>query len=121
MRAFQLEMREMHKTADFRSNLLVSRELVTEGYRGRPMKCTFQVKGAHFIERLLTRYGISRFAMMKPEELVDQVSRTFIMSYPKCRAFLDEALHYHLLPHRYSNIAFVFVCLLFILYVLTIQ
>ena len=33
-------MREMHKTVDFHSNLLVSWELVTEGYQGRPMKCT---------------------------------------------------------------------------------
>ena len=32
---FQLEMHEMHKTADFHSNLL----LVTEGYQGRPLKC----------------------------------------------------------------------------------
>ena len=33
---------EMHKTADFHSNLLVPWELVTEGYQGRPVKC------AHF-------------------------------------------------------------------------
>ena len=39
MDAFQLEM---HKTADFHSNLLVSWELVTEGYQGRPVEC------AHF-------------------------------------------------------------------------
>ena len=42
-----------------------------------------------------------RFAMMKPEELVDQVSQTYIMSDIKCRAFLDEALHYHVLPSRH--------------------
>ena len=29
---------EMDKNADFNSNLLVSWELVTEGYQGRPMK-----------------------------------------------------------------------------------
>ena len=40
MRAFQLEMGEMHafhfeihKTADFHANLLLSWELVTEGYQ----------------------------------------------------------------------------------------
>ena len=33
----------MHKTADFHSNLLVSWELVTEGYQGRPVKCTKQL------------------------------------------------------------------------------
>ena len=32
-------MCEMHKTADFYSNLLISWELVTEGYQGRPVKC----------------------------------------------------------------------------------
>ena len=42
-----------------------------------------------------------RFAMMKPEELVDQVSQAHVMSDPKCRAFLDEALHYHVLPSRH--------------------
>ena len=46
MCAFQLERHafrfEMHQTADFHSNLLVSWELVTEGYQGRPVKC------AHF-------------------------------------------------------------------------
>ena len=31
---------EMHKTADLHSKLLVSWELVTEGYQGRPVKCT---------------------------------------------------------------------------------
>ena len=31
----------MHKTADVHSNLLVSWELVTKGYQGRPMKCTY--------------------------------------------------------------------------------
>ena len=30
---------EIHKTADFHSNLLVSWELVTEGYQGKPVKC----------------------------------------------------------------------------------
>ena len=41
MRTFPLEMHsfhfEMHRTGDFHSNLLVSWELVTEGYEGRPM------------------------------------------------------------------------------------
>ena len=35
---FQLEM---YKTVDFHSNLLVSWELVTEGYQGRPVKCAY--------------------------------------------------------------------------------
>ena len=30
---------KMHETADFHSNLLVSWELVTGGYQGRPVKC----------------------------------------------------------------------------------
>ena len=34
---------EMHKTADFHSNLLVSWELVAEGYQGRSVKCTKQL------------------------------------------------------------------------------
>ena len=42
MGVFQLEMHafhlEMHKQADFHSNRLVSWDLVTEGYQGRPMK-----------------------------------------------------------------------------------
>ena len=49
MHAFKLEMCEMHafhfevhKTAEFQSNLLASWELMTEAYQGRPMKC------AHF-------------------------------------------------------------------------
>ena len=49
MHAFRFEMREMCafyfemlKTADFRSNMLVSWELVTEDFQGRP------VKFAHF-------------------------------------------------------------------------
>ena len=43
-----------------------------------------------------------RFALMKPEELVDKVSRThFMMTNSYCRAFLDEALHYHVLPSRH--------------------
>ena len=29
----------MHKTADFHSNLLVSWDMLTEGYQGRPVKC----------------------------------------------------------------------------------
>ena len=48
MCAFQLEMREIHafhlemnKTAHYHSNLFLSWELVTEGYQGRPMKCTY--------------------------------------------------------------------------------
>ena len=43
MHAFQLEMcafqREMHKTANFHSNMLVSWELEPEGYQRRPVKC----------------------------------------------------------------------------------
>ena len=39
MYAFQLEMREMFKTADFHSKLLVSWEVWTEGYQRRPVKC----------------------------------------------------------------------------------
>ena len=44
MHAFELEMRQMRefhfemlKTYDFQSKLLVSCELVTEGYQGRPL------------------------------------------------------------------------------------
>ena len=37
--AFHVFQLEMHKTADFHSNLLVSWELMTGGYLGRPMKC----------------------------------------------------------------------------------
>ena len=33
----------MHKTADFLKNLLISWELVTEGYQGRPVKYTKQL------------------------------------------------------------------------------
>ena len=66
MHAFQLEMHEirafhfeMYKTVDFHSNLLVSWELMTEGYQGRPMKC---VHFTHFIEmrdrKTVTRYGL---------------------------------------------------------------
>ena len=43
MHEFNLEMCEMYKTADFQSNLLVPWELVTEGYQGRPVKCTKQL------------------------------------------------------------------------------
>ena len=39
MYTFQLEMREIRKTADFHSNLQVSWELVTEGDQGKPLKC----------------------------------------------------------------------------------
>ena len=43
MHTFQLKMHKFHfdmrKTADFGSNLLISWELVTGGYRGRPVKC----------------------------------------------------------------------------------
>ena len=43
-----------------------------------------------------------RFSLMKPEELVDKVSRThFMQSNAHCRTFLDEAVHYHLLPSRH--------------------
>ena len=42
-----------------------------------------------------------RFSLMQPEQLVDQVSGTHIMTnIPECRAFLEEALHYQLLPNR---------------------
>ena len=45
---------EIHKTADFHSNLLVAWKLVTEGYQGRPMKCAyFKLKCMHFINRPL--------------------------------------------------------------------
>ena len=47
----------MHKTADFHSNLLISSELVAEGYQERPEKCVhFKLKCVHFthfIERPL--------------------------------------------------------------------
>ena len=40
---------QLHKAADFHSNLLVSWELVTEGYQGRLMKCAkFKLKCTHF-------------------------------------------------------------------------
>ena len=53
MRTFQLEMRELYKTADVHSNLLVSWELVTEGYQGKPVKYThFKLKCGYF-ERCL--------------------------------------------------------------------
>ena len=43
-----------------------------------------------------------RFALMKPEELVDHVAQTeSVMREPKCRALLDEALRYHVLPNRH--------------------
>ena len=45
----------MHKTADFHSNLLVSWELVTEGYQGRPVKCT---KTADFHSNLLVSWEL---------------------------------------------------------------
>ena len=45
---------EMHKTADFHSILLVSWELVTEGYQERPVKYVhfthFKLKCAHFTQ-----------------------------------------------------------------------
>ena len=44
MHAFHLKIHgfhfEMHKTADFHSNLLASWELVTESYQWRPLKYT---------------------------------------------------------------------------------
>ena len=43
MHEFQLKMCEMHKTADFHSNLLVSLELVTEGYQGTPVWNAYMV------------------------------------------------------------------------------
>ena len=43
-----------------------------------------------------------RFTLMRPEELVDHVSQSRVMtSDPQCRAYLDEALHYHVLPSRH--------------------
>ena len=51
MHAFQLEMREIHKTTDFHSNLLVSWEFVTNGYQGRPEM--------HVFQKTLTRHGNS--------------------------------------------------------------
>ena len=67
MGALKLEMHEMHKTADFHSNLLVSEEMVTGAYNGRPIKYTHLM---HFNEvcafwremhdgKTLTRYGNS--------------------------------------------------------------
>ena len=50
----KVEMREMHKTPGFHSNLLVSWELLTECCQETPMKCMhFKLKWAHFIERPL--------------------------------------------------------------------
>ena len=58
---FQLEMCaidfEMHKTTDFRSDLLVFWELVTKGYQGRPMKCM------HFT---LLKLKFTRFERLSP-------------------------------------------------------
>ncbi|KAK2155622.1 hypothetical protein LSH36_235g00021 [Paralvinella palmiformis] len=43
-----------------------------------------------------------RFALMKPEELIDHVAQTeSVMREQKCRALLDEALRYHVLPNRH--------------------
>ena len=74
MRAFQLAIHEMYafnskctyftlkyaKQLNFHSNLLVSSEMVTEGYQGRPMKCAHFT---HFNEmrgrKTLSRYGNS--------------------------------------------------------------
>ena len=72
MRAFQLEMHEkhtfnfeMHKTADFHSNLLVSWELVTEGYQRRPMKCTHSTHFMNFNDvrdrKTLIKHGNSLY------------------------------------------------------------
>ena len=42
-----------------------------------------------------------RFALMKPEELVDHVSRSpFMATGRKAHVYLDEALHFHILPAR---------------------
>ena len=42
-----------------------------------------------------------RFAMMTPEQLVDQVSHSpFMTQKSEARVYLDEALHYHVLPAR---------------------
>ncbi len=58
----------------------------------------FEERGTEAVELLQH----IRYALMKPEELVDQVSQThFMLSEPKCRSFLDEALHYHVLPSRH--------------------
>ena len=54
---------EMHKTADFHSNLLVTWELITEGYQGRPMKYVHFKHFVHFNEmrdrKTLTRHSNS--------------------------------------------------------------
>jgi len=43
-----------------------------------------------------------RFTLMRPEELVDSVAQSRVMtSDPRCRVYLDEALHYHVLPSRH--------------------
>ena len=43
-----------------------------------------------------------RFTLMSPEELVDCVSQSKVMAAdPRCRVYLDEALHYHVLPSRH--------------------
>ena len=42
-----------------------------------------------------------RFALMEPEELIDHVSRSpFMATGSKAHVYLDEALHYHILPGR---------------------
>ena len=46
--------------------------------------------------------SLIRFALMRPEELVDHIAQTqYMTSDVACRALLDEALHYHVLPSRH--------------------
>ena len=46
-----------------------------------------------------------RFVLMKSEELVDYVSKTrLMMTNSQCRQYLDEALHYQLLPQRQPSL-----------------
>ena len=71
MHAFHFEMCafEMHKTADFHSNLPVSWELMTKGYQGRPVKCAhFTLKCVHF-ERSLPGMVILWFQYFDQQKL----------------------------------------------------
>ena len=46
-----------------------------------------------------------RFSLMRPEELVDHVAQTNVMlKDASSRVYLDEALHYHVLPSRHPLI-----------------
>ena len=72
---FQLEMREMHKTADFHSNLLVSWELGTKDYPERPMKrVNFKILARHGNSLVILLYcsvstGAREVATMSPTHL----------------------------------------------------